>query len=198
MAKTIAAIALGAGLSLRMGKNKLLLPWQGKPLGEHVLHTLARSPMEKKVLVSNAPLLQERGAALGFLVGENQEAQLGISTSIRRGLTLAGKGWDGYLFVTCDQPLLRLETVQALCEAFCREDKIIVPQWEGQRKNPCIFPGRYYDELAALTGDQGGKVVYRAHPEDVLLLSVGSQEEYQDIDTPQSFAWLEQQRKEET
>jgi molybdenum cofactor cytidylyltransferase len=47
----IAAIVPAAGMSTRMGRNKLLLPFKGKPLIVHAVETLLASKIEEVIVV---------------------------------------------------------------------------------------------------------------------------------------------------
>ena len=62
----------------------------------------------------------------------------------------------------------------------------------GIRGNPCLFPARFFPELLALEGDQGGGAVIRRHPEALLLLETAA-EELRDVDTQAALAELDGQ-----
>ena len=50
----ICAIVLAAGRSKRMGVQKLLLPFAGKTIIEHIVHEVAMSQIEHTVVVTGA------------------------------------------------------------------------------------------------------------------------------------------------
>ena len=52
------------------------------------------------------------------------------------------------------------------------------------RGNPAVFPARLFSELLALTGERGGGVVIRAHPDLLRLVEVRRAAELRDVDTP--------------
>ena len=66
-------------------------------------------------------------------------------------------------------------------------DRIVGLGHNGVRGNPCIFPRRFFPELMALTGDVGGNVVIRAHPESLLLYETAAAE-LRDVDTVEALA----------
>lgn len=88
------------------------------------------------------------------------------------------------LFTVSDQPWLRCETILELIEKFRKEKKgIACVQHNGKTGNPCIFSGKYFDELMELEGDVGGKRVIRKHREDTAVLDVPDERELLDVDS---------------
>ena len=87
-----------------------------------------------------------------------------------------------------EQPLLERDTVRREVELFrAHPDRIVGLGHNGVRGNPCIFPRRFFPELMALTGDVGGNVVIRAHPESLLLCETAAAE-LRDVDTVEALA----------
>lgn len=191
----LAAIALCAGLSRRMGsQNKLLLDFNGKMLCMHVLERIVNVDFAKKLIVTNYAEIKQYGEAQGWTIVENPESAQGISTSIKRGIESAGLA-DGYMFFHCDQPLLREMVIQKMLDIFQKTDKIIVPVYKNHCYSPCIFPARFKTELMALTGDIGGKVVYRKHLAEVEYVHFVDVADFMDIDVMTDKEKLLQQRK---
>ena len=94
------------------------------------------------------------------------------------------------MFFTADQPFIGVREINRLTEAFGDGEKIIVPYLGRQPKNPVIFPSRYKNELAGLTGDFGGKSVYKNHPEDVRKVIFENGLPFADIDTAEDMERL--------
>lgn len=119
----------------------------------------------------------------GISVFYNLHPDEGISSSLRIGLR---GSWDtdACLFTVSDQPWLRCETILELIEKFRKEKKgIACVQHNGKTGNPCIFSGKYFDELMELEGDVGGKRVIRKHREDTVVLDVSDERELLDVDS---------------
>lgn len=119
----------------------------------------------------------------GISVFYNLHPDEGISSSLRIGLR---GSWDtdACLFTVSDQPWLRCETLLELIEKFRKEKKgIACVQHNGKTGNPCIFSGKYFDELMELEGDVGGKRVIRKHREDTAVLDVPDERELLDVDS---------------
>ena len=92
-----------------------------------------------------------------------------------------------------DQPLLRRESVERLLDAWLAQpQKIAALGHGGVRGNPCLFPARYFPQLLALEGDQGGSAVIARHPEDLLVVETDPRE-LLDVDTRQALEALKEQ-----
>ena len=123
----------------------------------------------------------------GFTVVRNDRPEDGLSRTVRLG-TEAMAGCGAILYQVADQPLLEQDTVRRESEYFrTHPDHIVGLGHNGVRGNPCIFPRRFFPELMALTGDVGGNVVIRAHPESLLLYETAAAE-LRDVDTVEALA----------
>lgn len=194
----ISCILLGAGIASRFGADKLTRTFLGIPLGVHALRLHATFPYHEKVLVTqrrHASLIAP-ARELGFQVVFNDAPEQGISSSIRLGLEALDGQENGILFGVCDQPFLSADTITALLEcATAHPTEICAPFYDGQRGNPVVFPTRFREELATLTGDTGGGKVIRNHPEAVLRVERPSLQELDDIDTIQDLHALEERKR---
>lgn len=191
----LAAIALAAGLSRRMGpQNKLLLLLEGNPLFLYTLRLLKADGFFSRVVVTNTPAIGRAAAAAGFLVAASPDAEQGLAKSLQAGITAAG-AVDGWMFFNCDQPQLTEKEVGQLVQAFFSSNQIVVPVIEGQSVSPCIFPVRFKAELMALPGDEGGRAVYKKHPSEVCFLSFDDKAAFADVDTMADWRALTEKQK---
>ncbi len=93
------------------------------------------------------------------------------------------------LFMLADQPRLQPATLTVLLDYFANlgeagDQAIIFPTYGGKRGNPVVFGRAYFDELALLEGDNGGRTVVRAHPAATLEVPVPDPAIHEDVDTP--------------
>ena len=185
----LAVVILAAGLSRRMGStDKLTLEFAGQPLFRRSLLLAKALQPVCCVVVTNTAKICEAAQDEGFLVTDNPDAVSGIASSIVCGVrAIHGCGCEHVLFMNADQPLLRLEVVQRITEAGQAADCILVPRCEGKPKSPCLFPVRFCAELAGLSGDKGGRQVYRRHPEAVQFIDFTEPEDFFDIDTQEDL-----------
>jgi len=181
------AIILAAGLSTRMGAQKLLLPVGGKPMVQHGLDLVERMGFARCVLVTT-PLVAER-VVTGVRIVINPAPEVGQSGSVRLGVLAAEPG-SSLLFLTGDQPFLDTATLDVLLAADDGDSIVYPVGLDGAPKSPVLFGARFREELLALTGDEGGRQVRREHPEacravlvvdERVLLDVDTREEYEGI-----------------
>lgn len=179
---------MASGQSRRFGGNKLFACYEGLPLYVRALSALPASLFARAVVTSPYEDILSAGERAGYFPLPNLEAAEGVSASIRLGLS-ALVDTDGALFAVCDQPNLKTNSILRLINCFMDSPSCIWDlSWQGKRGNPVVFPQVLYPELLALTGDRGGSVVIRRHPELLRLASAGSPEELADIDTPTDLA----------
>jgi molybdenum cofactor cytidylyltransferase len=196
----ISAIVLAAGEAKRMGQNKVLLPWQGKTLLEHVLDRLLHSQVDEIILVlgHEAERIREKISAQGIQIVVNPAYREGMSASLRQGLSIMDKRAEAFLVALGDQPGIREEMINQLIEAFHKalpRKNIVLPAYRSKPGHPVLFGIRYREEMGKLKGDVGGRQILADHPEDILSLEMDTDEVLQDIDTPEDYReYLERKR----
>lgn len=180
----VGGVLLASGAGTRFGGNKLLVPVDGVPLYRRAMAVLAGAGLDRLAVCSACEEVLSAGAEYGFLPLYNPGAAEGVSASIRLGLEHMAD-MDGALFSVCDQPWLTTESIIKLKNAFLESKATLCAlSWRGVRGNPVIFPRDLFGELAALTGDNGGGAVIRAHPDRLALVEASSPRELADVDTP--------------
>ena len=187
----IAGVVLAAGFSRRMGRPKLLLQLQGKPVVRWAVERLAPH-VEDVVVVTgqdDAPI-REALAGLAVRFAVNPAPQAGQGSSIAVGVA-ALKPWTRAVLIALgDQPRLPDAVVPALVEALARSGKAIVaPVYRGTQGNPVLFSAVVFAELRALTGDAGARAVVAADPARVERVPFDLPMP-PDVDTPADYARL--------
>lgn len=187
----IAAVMLAAGLARRMGRQKLLLQLQGKPVVrwsvEHIV-----SHVEDVVVVTGPEDTTIRQALEGLAVrfAVNPRPQDGQGTSIAAGVAALKPWTTAALIALGDQPRMPTAVVPALLDAFRRSGKAIVaPVYQGVQGTPVLFSSEVFGELSALTGDAGARAVVKANPERVEAVAFDLAMP-PDVDTPEDYAKL--------
>ncbi|TAN52125.1 MAG: nucleotidyltransferase family protein [Rhodospirillales bacterium] len=194
----LAGIILAAGLSRRFSGNKLLASFRGETVICRSVGTALASTLDHVILVVGHQA-EEVTEALGKLrsspklsVVSNPDYTSGQSSSIRKGIEALGNAFDAALFMAADQPLLNSRVIDVLIEHFKASGKsICFPTAKEQKRNPVIFANRFFPELSALSGDEGGRRVLSAHACDAAALPFQDSWLFADIDTLEDLLGLE-------
>lgn len=189
-APRVAAIVLAAGLSTRMGENKVLAEAGGKPLIAHVLAVLGKLELEEIIVVTGRDAEAVGKAARGARLVHNPLFAEGIATSVRAGMAALGKKTDAVLVCLADMPLVESASLGKLVEAFnpIEHRSICIPVHDGKRGNPVLWGRQHFAALSALTGDQGGRVLLDELADEIADVHVDGDGILRDADTPEALA----------
>ncbi|MDO5028085.1 MAG: nucleotidyltransferase family protein [Bacillota bacterium] len=185
----ISGIIMAAGLSTRMGTNKLFLDFKGQDLYKHVLDLVGQLDLDQVILVSSYEEILKEGQARAFTCVYNPNNQEGKAASIRLGVGQADPD-SALMFFVADQPLLGLETCQRLIRAFENKDLVTFPKTPKRKGSPVIFPKSYRQALLSLKKDQGGSAVF--NDQDGQSVLVENPEELWDIDSYDQYKSLKE------
>ena len=191
----LVAIVPAAGMSLRMGQNKLLLAFNGKPLIAHAVDTLLGSAVDEVVVVlgHDADKVRENGGKKVKFV-ENPDYREGLSTSVRAGIAAVSAQASAIMIYLADQPLLAPEEINSLIRAFAEARKlnksIVVPFFRGRRGNPVILDSAYNAAILDVAGETGCRRVIRRNPDQVFVVEMENDHAVRDIDTMEDYERL--------
>jgi molybdenum cofactor cytidylyltransferase len=189
----LSAIVLAAGMSTRMGQNKLLLDFRDKPLIAHAVDTLLAAAIDEIIVVLGHEAEKVRGKLKGKPVKlvQNPDYQEGLSTSVRVGVEAVSVQAEGIMIYLVDQPLLEPVDVNQLVRAFTRakavSKNIVVPFFQGQRGNPVIFDSSYREAMLGVAGDVGCKGVIQHYPDKVFVVEMENDHVIRDVDTVEEY-----------
>lgn len=176
---------LAAGTASRFeGANKLLADLDGEPVVAHASRILTESSLDAAVAVVGHDRDRVAAALPGNIeVLHNPDYEAGQSTSVRRAVEAAReRDADAVLFALGDMPRVRVETVEKLLGAYREgEGEIVAPRYDGRRGNPVLFGARYFDALARVEGDAGGRDLLES--ESVAWVEVEDPGVHRDVDT---------------
>ena len=192
----ISAILLAAGLSQRMGSDKLLLVYNGKSILQHSVDLLSELPVFERILVTT----DVRSAVIALppevRVCINSQPERGLSSSIHIGVKNAIG--THYLFLTADQPKRTKADLIPLLEAVQdNPDKILYPVIDAVPCSPTIFPGSFREELLNLYSssqlqqkDTGGRIIRDANKHLSLPIEPANPANFIDIDNIEDYQIL--------
>jgi len=187
----ICGIILAAGEGKRMGKVKLTLPLGDKQLIEWVLQAVKLAPLDKYFLVVR-PEDKEMikiGESWGAEIVLNPDFRRGMITSIKKALLKIDiQEVEGFFLILGDQPLITSKIINKLIKSFSPgKEEIVVPYFKDKRGNPVLFDICWKDELMTVTGDVGGRVLIKAHPEKVKRVNISDETILFDIDQEEDY-----------
>ena len=194
---SVPCVILAAGLSLRMGRPKALLPL---PCGDSFLTRIVRTLQAShiaRIAVVVGPCPAEIRAALASAkleveIIENPNHHAGQLSSLIAALSvMEGPNVDGLMVTLVDVPLVSIETVRRIRDAYLRfRAPIVRPVKEERHGHPVIFDRSVFAELRTADPSAGAKAVVRAHAHEVLEVTVDDEGAFLDIDTPEDYRRL--------
>jgi molybdenum cofactor cytidylyltransferase len=189
----LGAMLLAAGGSIRLGRSKQLLKFNGETLIRRAARSLADSLYFPVVAVLGADADASATEIEGLPVYQvvNEDWRSGMSSSIRTGL---GKlleiepALDGVLISLCDQPKVSGEELNRFASTFSETGApMIAAAYGGTAGVPALFSRRLFDELSKLEGDKGARRLIR-DSKDAVRIDLA--EAAFDIDTPADLGRL--------
>jgi molybdenum cofactor cytidylyltransferase len=200
-AKRVAGIVLAAGQSSRMGKPKLLLPWEGAPLLEHVIQTLLHSQVEDiwVVISRERPFSTPPAERPDIHFVYTADPGGGLSHSLQTGLSAIPDSFDAAAIVLADQPGLQPDLVdRVIREALRSPAQSARPVFkQGGRSvpgHPFVLMRNAFSRAAELTADQGARVLFNHDPEALREFEVNGLAP-PDVDTPEDYSALLKTRR---
>ncbi len=190
----ISGIVLAAGVAKRMGQQKLLLDFQGKPVLSRVLEAVLASQLYEVICVVRELKQIRQKISLGdeklrWLT--NEKAHEGQSTSVIAGLKAISPKSEGALILVGDQPLVKTELINSLIDLFNKNPSLIAaPTFQGQTRNPVIFHRDLFPDLFKLTGDRGARGLIEKYKAKAVFLDWDDESPFLDVDTWEDYEKL--------
>lgn len=185
-AANIAVVLLAAGLSRRMGQDKLL---RLLPSGQSLLEDRIRmvkaagfTPYVAVPLGSKKVEIVEQLSAIPVTVTTHAR---GLGHSLSVALHTLPDGFDGIMVLLSDLPDLTSDDLKNMVACFDGDAILRASSQDGSPGHPVVFPVRYRPQLEALSGDQGAKTLLGS--ETVVLHPLPGQNAVRDLDTPEDW-----------
>lgn len=199
-----AGVILAAGESLRMGRDKALLPWPPTSASQAPPNATFLSAAIKSLTLSTDFVLVVAGqneSALtpvaytnaAFIVA-NPDPSQGQFSSLQIGLReVLNRGRDTALITLVDRPPASAATVQALREAFEASPQSIwamVPEFEGKHGHPYVAGRDLIERFLREPVTGNARDVEHRYQEHVQYLAVDDPNVAANINTPEDYAAL--------
>jgi molybdenum cofactor cytidylyltransferase len=190
----ISAVILAAGLSTRMGRPKLILPWGATTVIGQVVKTLAQARVDEIVVVTGGARLEVE-AALNDVPGAAVRTVFNplytvddMLVSLQAGIGVLGEKVQAVLVALGDQPQIEIETVQALVEAYLSGGHpLIVPSYHMRRGHPWIVDRALWSDLLSTPAGSTMRDFLNSHLNQITYMQVDSPSILRDLDTPEEY-----------
>nr|WP_314718650.1 nucleotidyltransferase family protein [uncultured Fretibacterium sp.] len=190
------ALLPAAGLSRRMGTQKLLLPFGAGTVLEAVIGNLRAAGLIPILCVlSEATLQGLRPLGEDVTVLINPAPERGYASSLAIALDALGRAEPAALregpfcLMLGDLPTAQAHDMARLRLAFERRPAgytALAPYREGRFGHPIFMEGLWRARLRAAAGDRGGRGILEAHEGEVLTME-GEDGFFDDLDTPEDY-----------
>lgn len=187
------AIVPAAGHSRRMGTPKLLLPWGDSTVLAHTLAAWRAATVTRTIVVvrrndePTAEVVRQCGAVLVQPTADPPEMKDSIRAALEEvRVREQPTSSDVWLLAPADMPWLAPSVVATLLAAHDPETpRILVPEADGRRGHPVLFPWPLAAEVATLGADEGVNALLDRH--GWTPLPVPSPGIHGDLDTPEDY-----------
>ena len=187
------AIIPAAGHSRRMGRPKLLLPWNGATVMDRVLDAWQASRVDRIVVVVRPgdTALERLCRARRIEVVVPARAPPEMSDSVRAGLRRVAAEFhpqtdDVWLLAPADMPRFLPSTIDRLLDSHDAESpEILVPEFEGRRGHPVLFPWPLAAEVETLSRTEGIRDLLQRH--STRRIACRDANVLEDVDTPEDY-----------
>lgn len=189
--KTVYAIVLAAGRSVRFGATKQIVELDGVPLLRRALDAAAEVCGDRVITVlghDDARVFRSMQTNSGFLF-VNDAYDSGMGSSIASAARLCPLEADALLLLLADQVLVTPGHLQALLQRWSGAPaEIVATAFEDTQGPPVLLPRETFDDLCQLNGDSGARALFQ--DARFRLKTVRFEDAAVDIDTRSDLAAL--------
>ena len=198
----ISAIVLAAGQSVRMGSQKVLLPYGKSTVIEHIVNVLKTGGVDEVVVITGHQS-ENVAAALSKTAAKivrNEQYLSGMLSSVRCGVRAASANTQAYLVALGDQPSIRASVVATLVAAFAAEPTdqgvILMPTFDRRRGHPLLFSRHFREDVLHRFDETGLRGLLDAYPERIRDIAADESGILRDMDYPADYEFELRMRRE--
>jgi CTP:molybdopterin cytidylyltransferase MocA len=184
----LGAVVAAAGLSRRMGREKILLRFGEASVLERVLATLAAAGVADRVVVlrPGLPEAYEQARRAGASVVINPSPEEEMLLSIRMGIGELALDLQAFYVWPADHPAVLPETLVTLAME-AGSDRIVLPTHRGRRGHPALVGDGLIQAIAQIPAGEGLRHLWHADPQLVREVPVEDSGVLLDLDTPEDY-----------
>ncbi len=191
-APRVVALVLAAGEGRRMGSNKMLTDFDGRPMLAATVENIMASGVDEVVVVTGHEQEKVEAALTDYKVRtvHNLDYATGMASSLRVGIEAAATA-DAVVVCLGDMPRVSGAVIDKLIAGFnpVEHRSIVVPTHKGQFGNPVLWGAEHFARLRSLSGDKGARMLIGDLKSEATEVEVDSGV-LMDADTPEALAAL--------
>jgi molybdenum cofactor cytidylyltransferase len=184
-------IVLAAGLSTRMGRQKLLLPFGGSTVVETVLGNVHEAGFSRVCAVFSKVTAAKIAAPEWLQILVNEAPERGQSSSMLIGLDSLAEGED-FCLMLGDLPLAQPRDLALLAETFRKlpaGKTVLTPSREGRFGHPMFYRSIWKERFRSASGDVGGRKILSRYEDEIVRVEAPDGH-FRDLDTPEDYKSL--------
>ena len=186
MSDRVAGVVLAAGVSSRMGTDKLLLKIGGTSVLRRAVSTAVSAGLDPVLVVvgSNRVELAAELAGLEHTLIENIESARGIGSSLRAGITAVPEDAAGAVVMLADMPFVTADLLRELLACWRESSAPLAISLYGEVAAPPMLYGRaLFAELRDTEREVTGKMMVQRHRSEAVAIAL-PEAALADLDTP--------------
>jgi molybdenum cofactor cytidylyltransferase len=186
----VAGVLLAAGLSTRMGQNKMFLSLDGQTVLHRAMTTALAAGLDPVIVVVGHEADRARAALEGAPVETvyNPDHARGINTSLRTGIAAVPAGVEAAVVLLVDMPLVDPGMIRTLIARWREAGAALAVSRYGEVVAPPILYGAgLFAELCAQGGEGCGKAVIKRHRGEEIAVDWPA-DRLTDLDVPDDLA----------
>jgi molybdenum cofactor cytidylyltransferase len=187
----ITAIVLAAGLSSRMGRPKMILPWGNTTILGRVLEVLATSGVVEMLVVTGGAhdAVESICDPAGVRTVHNREYASGeMLSSLQLGLLSVPPTTDTAMIVLGDQPGIQQEVVESLIKSYNNTgSSLIMPSFQRRRGHPWLVARELWPKLLEMRPPETARDFLNRRAGIIHYVEVNTPSIVSDIDNPEEY-----------
>lgn len=194
MANKISAVILAAGMSRRMGRPKMLLPWRNTTVLGQVVTTFHQAGIQDIIVVTGGDkaIVESEVERLAYSMAVrsvyNPDFEIrGMMTSIQTGIKALATDFEAVLIGLGDQPQVEITTIKNLLDHFHKaHGSIIIPSHNQRRGHPILLDRNHSHDLMLRDPSSSLRDFLNLNQDKINYIDAG-ESILQDLDTPQDY-----------
>ena len=188
---SISAIILAAGKSVRMGQQKMLMPWGKTTVLGKVIVAIQQAGIEDILVVTGGARDEVEKIIAQYeirTVHNENFASEEMLTSIQIGLRRQEAQSEATLICLGDQPQVEERSVRSVCDSFRgNSSSIVVPSYQMRRGHPWLVARELWGEVLRMHAPESMRDFLNNHKNDIFYVEIDTPSILLDLDTPADY-----------